>query len=316
MPLTYIDATVAGAKFVNAQQLAAQLGDVPDWLADINSVTCGSGPQPGFGKFLISQADYDSTWPTTGLFDIELTRSVDGSATTVTLKGYVTVEAQRALRATNSPMIVTVADARYIAMQSYSNREYNLDGGDEQEWPDVLGDFTDDVPTDVDSSGLVFSAMPTYPLGRWLIDGRSTLDALAELGARTGHLLTWNPIDGTLEYQPISGSQTDPTATVHRNYGVPTTDYAHDLSGVRVSHEKEGTAQSESEVIDIPGSGMPPGTMHAWGLLVLDIASPGDIEDESNALMQVWDDWSERQFAGGDDWGHHGLVADSLQPRR
>lgn len=28
------------------------------------------------------------------------------------------------------------------------------------------------------------------------------------------------------------------------------------------------------------------------------------------------DDWSERQFAGGDDWGHHGLVADSLQPRR
>jgi 3,4-dihydroxy-9,10-secoandrosta-1,3,5(10)-triene-9,17-dione 4,5-dioxygenase len=28
------------------------------------------------------------------------------------------------------------------------------------------------------------------------------------------------------------------------------------------------------------------------------------------------DDWSERQFAGGDDWGHHGLVADTLQPRR
>ena len=28
------------------------------------------------------------------------------------------------------------------------------------------------------------------------------------------------------------------------------------------------------------------------------------------------DDWSERQFAGGDDWGHHGLVADSVQPRR
>lgn len=28
------------------------------------------------------------------------------------------------------------------------------------------------------------------------------------------------------------------------------------------------------------------------------------------------DDWSEREFAGGDDWGHHGLVAESLQPRR
>jgi len=27
------------------------------------------------------------------------------------------------------------------------------------------------------------------------------------------------------------------------------------------------------------------------------------------------DDWSERQFAGGDDWGHHGLVADTLKPR-
>ena len=27
------------------------------------------------------------------------------------------------------------------------------------------------------------------------------------------------------------------------------------------------------------------------------------------------DDWSEREFAGGDDWGHHGLVAESLKPR-
>ncbi len=27
------------------------------------------------------------------------------------------------------------------------------------------------------------------------------------------------------------------------------------------------------------------------------------------------DDWSERQFAGGDEWGHHGLVAESLAPR-
>ena len=27
------------------------------------------------------------------------------------------------------------------------------------------------------------------------------------------------------------------------------------------------------------------------------------------------DDWSERQFAGGDEWGHHGLVAESLAPK-
>ncbi|MBY0399629.1 VOC family protein [Myxococcota bacterium] len=27
------------------------------------------------------------------------------------------------------------------------------------------------------------------------------------------------------------------------------------------------------------------------------------------------DDWSEREFAGGDDWGHHGLVAASMQPK-
>lgn len=27
------------------------------------------------------------------------------------------------------------------------------------------------------------------------------------------------------------------------------------------------------------------------------------------------EDWSEREFAGGDDWGHHGLVAESLQPK-
>ena len=32
--------------------------------------------------------------------------------------------------------------------------------------------------------------------------------------------------------------------------------------------------------------------------------------------VRCGDDWSDRQFAGGDDWGHHGLVADSLQPRR
>lgn len=29
----------------------------------------------------------------------------------------------------------------------------------------------------------------------------------------------------------------------------------------------------------------------------------------------VDEDWSEREFAGGDDWGHHGLVAESLKPR-
>lgn len=28
------------------------------------------------------------------------------------------------------------------------------------------------------------------------------------------------------------------------------------------------------------------------------------------------EDWSEREFAGGDDWGHHGLVAATLQPKR
>ncbi len=27
------------------------------------------------------------------------------------------------------------------------------------------------------------------------------------------------------------------------------------------------------------------------------------------------EDWCEREFAGGDDWGHHGLVAESLQPK-
>jgi 2,3-dihydroxybiphenyl 1,2-dioxygenase len=30
----------------------------------------------------------------------------------------------------------------------------------------------------------------------------------------------------------------------------------------------------------------------------------------------VGDDWCEREFAGGDDWGHHGLTADSLEPGR
>lgn len=32
--------------------------------------------------------------------------------------------------------------------------------------------------------------------------------------------------------------------------------------------------------------------------------------------MLCGDDWSEREFAGGDDWGHHGLVAAALQPKR
>jgi 3,4-dihydroxy-9,10-secoandrosta-1,3,5(10)-triene-9,17-dione 4,5-dioxygenase len=27
------------------------------------------------------------------------------------------------------------------------------------------------------------------------------------------------------------------------------------------------------------------------------------------------EEWSEREFAGGDDWGHHGLVPESLQPK-
>lgn len=28
------------------------------------------------------------------------------------------------------------------------------------------------------------------------------------------------------------------------------------------------------------------------------------------------EDWSEREFAGGDDWGHHGLDAEALKPKR
>ena len=39
-----------------------------------------------------------------------------------------------------------------------------------------------------------------------------------------------------------------------------------------------------------------------------------DVEIGWDALL-VGDDWVEHEFAGGgDDWGHHGLTAESLKP--
>ena len=292
---------VNGSKVVNAQAVVDQFDGYPDWFANINELGLASGPNPSFGKFLVSCEDFETNWPESAPFDIEIeckTQSGDEDAvtTTLTFEGYVTVSAHRALRAKeNSPYVVVVADKRHIARNVFSTRIYNLDGQTGSNWGDLFSDLVTDLPAGLTFGG-TYSAgdYPPHDMGRIKLEHTRTIDALAELAARSNKFLYYDPFDGgVLKFADINGSQTIPSdLQVHREYGIPETLVADDIGKVEVNQEQGTKWEATGPTLFLAPTAS--GMARAWGLLADTIHTDSQKDLETDELETVWNAYKQR----------------------
>lgn len=296
---SYILITVNESKVVNAQTDYGQIFPTPTWYPEINCVECPSGPEPGYGKFLISCTDYEDNWPEEDPFRIDMQRKCGEDITTIQLDGYSTVAAYRADRKPGGPWVVEVADARFFMRTATTTRFWNV-GSTDETWQDVLDDLISDLP--VDGAGgfvgeLEYAVTPEYDLVNLKYEGWRTLDALADLASRTGHVLVYDPFLVSLKFEPMSGNQGDITeiingAKIHRQYDsedIP----ADGIGEVRVSYDvASGTPAEYVDVLNPDPDSTASQRASAWSTSI--VIDPTDIAEETVVLSQTWFDWSAR----------------------
>ncbi len=298
---------VNGARVENAESLAEQVGETPDWLGGINRVTLPAGPDPGFGKFLIHRPDYDTKWPESTPFDIEIERMPDDDdpePETLTLKGYVTVSAHAALRRPDSPMIVTVADIRYLFAEAITNRNWNA-----VSWQHfatgVIAALKEDLPLPGYDTLLSLGSFYHAVGAKLRFEGMRTLDVLAEVGSRNRQFLTYNPKFPSLDFIKIKGTQsglseTLASAKLYRPYELVDTGHAEGIGKVTVLFYFIDTDLSATSISrDNPANPTGRGEV-AWGVYLA--GSPQYNEQqireiEADWLSNAWFDWSERRIS-------------------
>lgn len=293
--------TVNGARVANAQQAARWFASPPDWMRGINRVSCGCGPEPGRGKFLIPRESFDANWPETDVFDIVIVRTdSEGTDKTLTLQNYVTVSAFAALRTPDSPMVVEVADIRFTLAQATTNRSWNMDGATGDAWADVLSELkTDSTGTYADD--MAFATTPTGPLSSLKYEGWRTIDAFQDLANRTNHVFFYDPIDGKLKFADMSGTQSGlaailDAATLYRQYEIPTTEYALEVGKVdAIFNQFDGSPAYSVEVDNAANTST--NRRRAWGSTIYTGSNTSAVEDEADALAATWFDWSDRATA-------------------
>ncbi len=290
--------TVNDCRVVNAENTARQLDDYPDWMNGINQLHCPSGTDPGTGTFLVNREDFNQSFPESDAYNIVMARSkVGGSTTTLTLRGYFTLSAYAALRVPGSPMVVTVADARHVLGQAYTNNAWNTQGSSEKTWEDVLADVRSDLPTGYDG-GLVFKNAidGQYKPRNLRYEGWRTVDAIQDIANRTNHTLVYNPFDKQLEFQPMGGLQNGLSSIVngaklHRKFELPNVQ-SKKVGKVIVSFSSTDASRKPErlEKSNPAGGG---NSQHAWGTQ-LPSGKMADLELERDKLAETWFNWSDR----------------------
>ena len=277
--------TVNGCKVVDAEAMISQFGSTPAWMFGVNSVMNPSGPAPGRGRFLLDRADYDANFPETAPYSIRATRA-SSSTTSIELRGYVTVRAYAALNKPGSPMVVEVADIRHLAMQSFARQDFT--GETRQEIVDTIKPM---VAPYGDNLTLPEIASESENL---LLDGMAAINALWEIGTRTGYFLLFDPFTGLLKFEDHSERQDSERAkisgaTVNRRWQIPSL-MADNIGNVAVYFEGEPL-----ESVDVSIGGGQVEAKH-WG--TRDAGATEESRDaEAQSMRGIWQEWVRQKTA-------------------
>lgn len=307
MSTVTINVTVNGCRIVNAQKYAEQFSTAPQWLSGINQLSLECGPLPSYGRFLVRRSDYDDVFPTDEPFAIVFTRKVknaEGAVTTTTLTatGYYLVSAHSAARMIDSPMIVTVADARHVCRQAVTNRIWNLGTASDKTWANVLADLKADLPTGY-ASTLAYATSPTGKPYNLIFNGRLSVEALQELASRTRHCLAYDPIAGKLTLANMAGTQTGlaailAAARVYRTWDPADTTEADEIGVVTtVFHRSSSNYERYEKAIVHPSSASANERLAFGTTLARPGANDTDTDAEAQRLADTWFDWADRKIA-------------------
>ncbi len=296
--MSFIKITVNNSAVVNAQQFARQFDHTPSWLPTINQVCCESGPNYSIGQFFILRTDYDANWPETEPFTITIERTVDGTSDTLTLAGYVTISASSATRSADSPMIVIIADVRFLLGRCVTNRTWNLDD-DTNTWNDVLDDLRSDAIAEY-VIDLDFPDATTYDPSNLRYEGWRTIDAIADVAYRNRCSLVYDPDVASLKFVAMAGTQAGladilDVAKLHRTLDTATTLFCHDVGTVWVNYDSNGSGAARKKAVVNPDSAIPERIHSAWATRLTE--TEAEIDLEAAALAGTWFDWGSRRTA-------------------
>lgn len=308
-----IQLTVNDVAVLNAEQACRNAGVTPDWLATVNQVNLTIGKEPDTFQFLVSCKDawkFDAM--SSNLFDIDMQRTgtEKGKPKTDNLffQGYLTVSTQEAFNVKHSPVLVTVADARYLLKNVAVNKVFNYQlykCSTEYTRKDVINFLAQLTPI----PGLISNDLPRpgideslYP---WNLkyEGVDLMTALNDFAIRTGHCLGYDPFIKQVKfYTPDAGldSQYDYLSAtegriVHRNFQRASTPGVQ-VDSLKLNYDLLAGTTSDFIEEQLNNDGTPGTSAVGWATAMrdCDTESIKRIEEEAKALAATWEGYNHR----------------------
>ncbi|TWU22446.1 hypothetical protein Pla52o_35020 [Novipirellula galeiformis] len=208
--MQYTKITIDSQPVIDADLVIDQLASYPDWADGINSLDCEIGIKPSMGRFLLT-AQHAALVSRIGVFNIVWTNGEagGGASKTVTLKNYCLVESFAAAEIPESPVVMIVADARYLHQKTTTHRRFNCRSAAGQFYNHgtstlkTAAEILSELKSDLTGTGIESLAYPVasgtpVPPENLYCDGGSTLEAIDYLAAHTGHTIAFDPYLGDL----------------------------------------------------------------------------------------------------------------------
>tara|TARA_R110002167_G_scaffold44383_1_gene133559 strand:- start:10259 stop:13018 length:2760 start_codon:yes stop_codon:yes gene_type:complete len=298
---------------LNAAQACRNANASPPWLDTVNQVKLSIGKEADQFQFLVSCKDawkFESM--SDHLFDIEMQRTgtEKGKPKTDDLlfQGYLTISTQEAFRVKGSPVLVTVADARFLLKNVAVNKVFNYQlykCSTEYTRKDVINFLAQLTPI----PGLISNDLPRPGIDEGLYpwnlkyEGVDLMTALNDFAIRTGHCLGYDPFIKQVKFYSANSTSdfqydyltATLNRTIHRDFQRTITPGAQ-VSSLKMNYDHLAGTTSDFIEEQLNNDGSPGTSVVGWATAMRDCDSESikRIQEEARALANTWSSYSNR----------------------
>lgn len=291
---TWTRIKIGGQPILESRGILQQAAHRPAWADGIDEITCPAGGEPGGGRFLMSKTDFDKITVTSPV-DIAWTSGTASEETTVTLKNYIVTNAFAAFPVVDSPLVVTVRDARNLLKESATAKRYNvrlgdghelstINGGTAYTWAQLLDSLWTECPGNLVDT-FTATGMPSTAPENILVMGESAWLAIAAHVAEHGREIVFDPFESKLTIVDPAGAVDDPPDAKKLSESASSSlAFANATETIRVFFAKELSSEIPHYVDVTTGiEGAAAGTYAvAWGTMLAAVDEAGAVENATD----------------------------------